>query len=82
MSDTKPELMPDEESILLPVAHGSGGFVQMRAVPAKGAQTEKAAAAPRNRTVLFPSRQYGAQVPRAQQMQSGIAPNAVVQMGD
>lgn len=93
MTATKHRLT-DEEFILLPAAHGSGGFVHMRTVPVKRELPEMPAAPVKKKTaakkgtphwvhaILFPSRQYGAQVPRAPQMQSGEAPAATEQMGD
>lgn len=74
--------LPDEECVLLPVAHGSGGFVHMRAVPAKQPDVSLENLVRRVKAVAIPSRQYGAQVPRAQQMQSGATDTGSRQMGD
>jgi hypothetical protein len=73
MDDTKRNLSV-EKCVQLPVAHGSGGFVHMRTVPAQGVKRK-------HYPVLSSTRQFGSQAPRAQQM-SGWVPGHTRQMGD
>lgn len=95
MIETKRKLS-DQDYVLLPAAHGSGGFVHMRSVPAdagavsaaataaKVKATSKAAKRPAPKLAwpfFFSSRQFGAQMPRTPQMQSGATPAGDCQMG-